>query len=97
MNQERVNQLRLELQAFSRLGASSSLKSVTDAYNRVSGIVQAMMLNSDSPHTHARAWGLLNNDAYKDLTDIQEGTTSDLNELKFKISQVGELLLTPKA
>lgn len=97
MNQKLVNQLRLELQAFSNLGTTSKLKSITDAYNRILGIVQAMMLNSDNPDTHVRAWSVLNEDAYKDLAEIQEGRTEALPELKFKISQVGELLLESKA
>lgn len=96
MNQDLVNQLQLELQAFSRLDALTKLKSVTDAYNRILGIVQAMMLNSDNPDAHARAWNLINEDAYKDLSEIQEGRTQALTELKHKLSQVGELLLQPK-
>ncbi|SFF36256.1 hypothetical protein [Spirosoma endophyticum] len=97
MNQKLADQLRLELQAFTRLDTSSKLKSITEAYNRILGIVQAMMLSSDKPDIHARAWNLLNNDAYKALSDVQEGLTGNLAELKSKISQVGELLLQPKA
>ena len=96
MNQKLADQLRLELQAFTRLDTSSKLKSITEAYNRILGIVQAMMLSNDNPGTHARAWNLLNNDAYKALSDVQEGLTGKLAELKSKISQVGELLLQPK-
>lgn len=95
MNQKLVDQLRLELQAFSRLDASTKLKRITDAYNRILGIVQAMMLSNDNPDTHARAWSLLNDDAYKDLAEIQEGRTQALTDLKYKLSQIGELLLLP--
>ncbi|CAN5187316.1 hypothetical protein BH09BAC4_BH09BAC4_32710 [soil metagenome] len=97
MNQKLVDQLRLELQAFSRLDASTTLKRITDAYNRILGIVQAMMLSSDNPDTHARAWSMLNDDAYKDLVEIQEGRSQALTDLNYKLSQVGELLIQPKA
>lgn len=90
-----LNQLRLELQTFSRLGATSNLRSITDSYNRILSIVQAMMLGSDNPDTHVRAWNLLNEAAYKDLADVQAGRATALQDLNFKINQVGELLLNP--
>ena len=93
MNQEPVNQLRLELQAFARLDTSSKLKHITQAYQRILTIIQAMMLNSDNPDAHARAWSLINDDAYKDLTEVQEGRIEALSELRSKMKQVGELLL----
>ena len=96
MNQDPVSQLRTELETFHKLDPITRPQVITDAYHRILAIVQAIMLASDNPDAHARAWSLLNDDAYKDLAAIQEGKTEALTELKFKISQVGELLLMPE-
>lgn len=76
------SELRLELQAFSRLGATNKLSSITDSYTRILAIVQAIMVSSDNPDAHARAWSLINDDAYKYLVEVGSGLTALIIEEK---------------
>ena len=86
------NQLASELKAFKELATTSSIPIITDAYNRILGIVQALMLTNEDSDSHVRAWSLLNEDAYKYLSDVQEGQTNAIDQLKYKMGQIGEIL-----
>ncbi|GAB4020186.1 hypothetical protein GCM10028808_60480 [Spirosoma migulaei] len=95
MKEELTSQLTAELRAFNGLAPTSSINAVTEAYDRILTIVQALMLSSDDPDSHARAWSLLNDDAYKYLAEIQGGNTNALDDLKYKMVQIGETLFSP--
>jgi len=92
MNEELKNQLASELRAFNGLAPTSSVSTITDAYNRIIGMVQSLMLTNEDPDSHARAWSLLRDDAYKYLSEVQEGNKNAIDDLKHKMSQVGEIL-----
>ena len=93
MNEELTSQLAAELRAFNGLAPTSSLQSITDAYNRILASVQSLMLTNENLDSHARAWSLLTDDAFKYLSEVQEGNKNALGDLKHKMGQVGELLL----
>lgn len=95
MNEEQKAHLTAELKAFDQFDSSSEVQSITDAYNSLLATVQRIMLNSDNPDGHDRAWSLLKDDAFKDLTATQEGNVDTLEDLKIKVSQIGHLLLEP--
>lgn len=93
MNEEQKAHLTAELKTFDQLDSSSEVQSITNAYNSLLATVQQIMLNSDNPDGHDRAWSLLKDDAFKDLAAIQEGHQGVLEDLKLRISRVGDLLL----
>lgn len=93
MNEEQLTHLTAELKVFDQLDSSSALQSVTNAYNSLQATVQQIMLNSDNPDGHDRAWSLLKDDAFKDLAAVQEGHQDALEDLKVKVSHIGQLLL----
>ncbi|MVM28427.1 hypothetical protein GO755_00175 [Spirosoma sp. HMF4905] len=92
MNDELKDKLVDELRAFNGLAPTSSIDEITAAYNRVIDIVQALMRTNEDPDSHARAWSLLRDDAYKYLSDIQEGNKNAIDDLKYKMEQVSEVL-----
>lgn len=93
MNEEQKAHLTAELKAFDQLDSSSEAQTITEAYNSLLATVQQIMLNSDNPDGDDRAWSLLKDDAFKDLAAIQEGHQGALEDLKVKVSQIGQLLL----
>ena len=93
MNEELKDQLAFELRVFNGLAPTSSIDNITSAYNRTLGLVQSLMLINENLDSHARAWSLLRDDAYKYLSELQEGNKNALDDLKHKMSQVGALLL----
>ena len=92
MNEDLKHQLRSELKTFNGLSPTTSPQTITEAYHRILGIVQSLMLTSEDPDAHARAWSLLNEDAFKYLSEVQGGQQNALDDLKHKMGQVGELL-----
>lgn len=96
MNEEQRAHLTDALKAFDQLNLGSEVQSITNAYNSLLAIVQRIMLRSDNPDGHDRAWSLLKDDAFKDLDAIQEGHQDALEDIKVKINQIGQLLLTPQ-
>ncbi|GAB3898859.1 hypothetical protein [Spirosoma agri] len=86
------DQLAFELSAFNKLSSTSSIQVITDAYNRILIMVQAVILTRNDPDSTTRAWSLLNDDAYKYLSEIQEGKRDATDELKRTVSQVGQIL-----
>ena len=93
MDTELMHQLGSELRAFNGLAPTSTINVITDAYNRIVAIVQKLMLSTDDPDSCARAWSLLNDDAYKYLSEVQGGNTNALDDLKYKMAQVREMLV----
>ncbi|MVM36352.1 hypothetical protein GO755_40490 [Spirosoma sp. HMF4905] len=92
MHEELNHQLAFELSAFKGLAPTSSAADITKAYDRILDLVQSLMLTNEDPDAHARAWSLLRDDAYKYLSEVQEGNPKAMDELKYKMNQVGELL-----
>ncbi|MVM36225.1 hypothetical protein GO755_39815 [Spirosoma sp. HMF4905] len=92
MNEKLNHQLASELSAFKGLAPTTSAADITEAYNRILNIVQSLMLTDEDPDSHARAWSLLRDDIYKYLSEVQEGKMSAIDELKYKMDQVGQLL-----
>ncbi|GAB4043777.1 hypothetical protein [Spirosoma litoris] len=92
MNEELKDQLAAELRAFKGLLPTTSADEITEAYNRIIDIVQSLMLTNEDPDSHARAWSLLRDDTYKCLSEVQEGKTHAIHELKHEMDQLGELL-----
>ncbi|AUD06991.1 hypothetical protein CWM47_37340 [Spirosoma pollinicola] len=95
MNKEQRARLTAELKEFDQLDSGSQVQSITDAYNALLSTIQGIMLNSENPDGHDRAWSLLKDDAFKDLAAIQEGKLDALKDLKTKINRIGQLLLKP--
>ncbi|QMW02708.1 hypothetical protein [Spirosoma foliorum] len=92
MNEELKDQLATEISAFKELPSTTSADEITAAYNRIIDIVQSLMLTDEDSDSHARAWSLLRDDAYKCLAEVQEGKTHAIHELKHEMDQLGELL-----
>ncbi|GAB4000058.1 hypothetical protein GCM10028807_51900 [Spirosoma daeguense] len=93
MNRKLLSQLSTQLWVFDNLEITDPTQTITDAYYNILGTVQAILLEDNNSDAHARAWTLLNDDAYKDVSAIEEGRKKLLAGLKLKIAQVGKLLL----
>ncbi|AUD06746.1 hypothetical protein CWM47_35825 [Spirosoma pollinicola] len=91
MNEEQ----RTQLKALDQLDSGSLVQPITDAYKALLATVQQIMLSSENPDGHNRAWSLLKDDAFKDLAAIQKGKLDALKDLKMKANQIGQLLLKP--
>ena len=89
-----MHQLGSELEAFNGLALTRIVHVITDAYNRIVAIVQRLMLSTDDPNSRGRACRLLNDNAYKYLSEIQEGSNNTLDDLKHKMAQVCQTLMS---
>ncbi|WP_020607429.1 hypothetical protein [Spirosoma spitsbergense] len=78
MQDELTQNLLLELSTFGALDQSSPAKTVSDAYERILAFVQKLMLGTGHSDAYARAWNLINEDAYKELADFQAGNQTAL-------------------
>lgn len=95
MNEEQRAHLTAELKAFGQLNSGNEVQVITDAYNAILATVQRIMLGNANPDGRDRAWSLLKDDAFKNLTAFREGNQSAFEDLKVEITQVGHLLLGP--